>query len=173
MEVATKVLSLVSVFGLVAVPPSPEVSTNCQRHTMPGRVAAQSVTAPEGKRLGQFCLPRVSSAWLWSASPCSLHRLHARHETTTSASGTRDEYVGCRWRNDREFGPTHGGFGYTARVIRHAVGALGRLNIDPRFAAPKADMVRLEAFRLGLYPTVSVEGLPPPQARPSEKAGSS
>ena len=39
----------------------------------------------------------------------------------------------------------------------HAVGALGRLNIDPSFAAPKADMVRLEAFRLGLYPTVSVE----------------
>jgi Phage integrase, N-terminal SAM-like domain len=31
----------------------------------------------------------------------------------------------------------------------HAVGALGRLNIDPSFAAPKADMVRLEAFRLG------------------------
>jgi hypothetical protein len=38
-----------------------------------------------------------------------------------------------------------------------AVGALGRLNIDPSFAAPKADMVRLEAFRLGLYPTVFVE----------------
>ena len=31
----------------------------------------------------------------------------------------------------------------------HAVGALGRLNIDPSFAAPTTDMVRLEAFRLG------------------------
>jgi hypothetical protein len=52
MDVATKVLSLVSVFGLVAVPPSLEVSTNRQRHTMPGRVAAQSVLAhpPGGEK---------------------------------------------------------------------------------------------------------------------------